>query len=128
MFPVPSRSPFRKAACHAIHNGLTVLDETHHLYHGEKVAFGVIVQLVLENAPMDELDMIIDYCQMVGLPTCLADLGVEELTKDRLMKVAEGACAPGETIHNMPFAVTPDMVAAAILAADKLSGRYGDEA
>ena len=72
--------------------------------------------------------MIIDYCQMVGLPTCLADLGVEELTKDRLMKVAEGACAPGETIHNMPFAVTPDMVAAAILAADKLGGRYGDEA
>jgi hypothetical protein len=28
--------------------------------------------------------------------------------------------APGETIHNEPFEVTPDMVADAILAADAL--------
>lgn len=27
------------AAAHAIHNGLTLLEECHHLYHGEKVAF-----------------------------------------------------------------------------------------
>ena len=38
------------AAAHAIHNGLTVLDETSEAYHGEKVAFGTIVQMVLENA------------------------------------------------------------------------------
>ena len=37
------------AAAHAIHNGLTVLNETHALLHGEKVAFGLICQLVLEN-------------------------------------------------------------------------------
>jgi len=40
------------AAAHVIHNGLTVLPETHDTYHGEKVAFGVLVQLVLENALM----------------------------------------------------------------------------
>lgn len=28
------------AAAHAVHNGLTQLAECHHLYHGEKVAFG----------------------------------------------------------------------------------------
>lgn len=28
------------AAAHAIHNGFTILEECHHLYHGEKVAFG----------------------------------------------------------------------------------------
>ena len=38
------------AGCHAVHNGLTVLEECHHMYHGEKVAFGVLVQLVLEDA------------------------------------------------------------------------------
>ena len=32
-------------------NGLTVLEECHHMYHGEKVAFGTITQLVLENIP-----------------------------------------------------------------------------
>ena len=39
------------AGAHAIHNGLTVLEECHHMYHGEKVAFGTITQLVLENIP-----------------------------------------------------------------------------
>lgn len=108
------------AACHSIHNGLTVLEETHKFFHGEKVAFGVIVQLVLENAPQEELDRTIKYCQSVGLPTCLADLGVTEVTAEKVMKVAIGATAEGETIHNMPFPVTADMVCAAILAADKL--------
>lgn len=28
------------AGAHAIHNGFTILEECHHLYHGEKVAFG----------------------------------------------------------------------------------------
>lgn len=41
------------------------------------------------------------------------------------MKVAEAACAPGDTMGNMPFEVTPDMVCEAILGADAL-GRYYD--
>jgi len=34
--------------------------------------------------------------------------------------VAIGSTAEGETIHNMPFPVTADMVCGAIYAADKL--------
>ena len=41
------------AGAHAIHNGFTVLEECHHMYHGEKVAFGTLTQLVLENVPLD---------------------------------------------------------------------------
>ena len=44
------------AGAHAIHNGLTVLEECHHMYHGEKVAFGTLAQLVLENVPHEELE------------------------------------------------------------------------
>lgn len=110
------------AAAHAIHNGLTVLDETHGFYHGEKVAFGTIVHLILENADKAELDTVVSYCKSVGLPTCLKDLGVTEVCKDRIMDVATAACAEGETIHNMPFAVTPDDVYAAIMAADIIGG------
>ena len=100
--------------------GLTVLEETHKFFHGEKVAFGAIVQLVLENAPQEELERTIKYCQSVGLPTCFADLGVTEVTPEKVMKVAIGATAEGETIHNMPFPVTAEMVCGAIFAADKL--------
>jgi glycerol dehydrogenase len=38
------------AGAHAIHNGFTILEECHHLYHGEKVAFGTLAQLVLQIA------------------------------------------------------------------------------
>lgn len=112
------------AAAHAVHNGLTVLPETHHFYHGEKVAFGTLVQLVLENRSRDELDEVLLFCAEVGLPVTLADIGVADVTADKLMRVAEAACAPGETIHNQPFPVTPQAVYAALLAADTLGAAF----
>ncbi|WP_373216636.1 glycerol dehydrogenase [Ruminococcus sp. 5_1_39BFAA] len=106
------------AGAHAIHNGLTVLEECHHMYHGEKVAFGTIAQLVLENVPAEELEDIIDFCIEVGLPVTLKELGVAEVTDEKIMAVAEAACAENDTLHNMPFEVTPQTVAAALKAAD----------
>ena len=108
------------AAAHAIHNGLTALEETHNFFHGEKVAFGTITQLVLENALQEELDDVLTYCHSVGLPTCFRDLGVTEVSPERLMNVARLATAEGETIHNMPFPVSPETVYAALLTADRL--------
>lgn len=110
------------AAAHAIHNGLTVLEETHTMLHGEKVAFGALVQLVLENAPQTEVLQLIDFCRSVGLPTSLAQLDVASSDKATIMKVAQASCAEGETIHNMPFAVQAEDVCAAILVADRLGG------
>ncbi|WP_435236436.1 glycerol dehydrogenase [Psychromonas sp. PT13] len=108
------------AAAHAIHNGLTKLEECHHLFHGEKVAFGTLVHLVLENAPMAEINELLTFCKSVGLPTNLHQMGVKELNLDKLLDVAEASCAEGETIHNMPFVVTPELVLSAILTAHKL--------
>ena len=114
------------AGAHAIHNGLTVLPECHHMYHGEKVAFGTLTQLVLENVSAEELEEIIGFCVEVGLPVTLKGLGVTEVTDEKIMAVAEAACAPSDTLHNMPFEVTPATVAAAIKAADAY-GRYFTE-
>ena len=110
------------AAAHAVHNGLTVLEETHKYMHGEKVAFGTLVHLILENAPKEEINKIIVYCKSVGLPTCLRDLGIVNITSDKVMAVAKAATAVGETIHNMPFEVSAESVFAAILVANELGG------
>ena len=59
----------------------------------------------------------------VGLPVTLKELGVTEVTKEKIMAVAEAASVAGETIHNMPFEVTAEKVYAAIMAADAY-GRY----
>ena len=39
----------RTVAAHAVHNGLTQLEATHENLHGEKVGFGILVQLKLEE-------------------------------------------------------------------------------
>ena len=105
-------------AVEAVHNGFSVLPECHHNLHGEKVAFGVITQLVLENAPKEELDEILDFCVSVGLPVTMAEVGVTDPTPEKIMHVAELACDPNDTGVNMPFAINPEMVYNAIYAAD----------
>ncbi|WP_320127962.1 glycerol dehydrogenase [uncultured Sphaerochaeta sp.] len=115
------------AAAHAIHNGFTAIEETHKMYHGEKVAFGTIAQLVLENVPTKELEEVIGFCLEVGLPVCLEDLGIKEIKKEQLMEVATLACSVNDTLHNMPFPVSPKTVYAAIMAADAFGHYYKDE-
>ena len=60
----------------------------------------------------------------LGLPTTLAELNIADATDEQLMEVAKLACADGDTLHNMPFPVTPESVYAAILAADQLGKQY----
>jgi glycerol dehydrogenase len=110
------------AAAHSIHNGLTARPETHHRWHGEKVAFGVIALLALERRDEAEIEAIVDFCLRVGLPVTLEDLGLRA-DPDVLAAVAEVACAEGETIHNEPFPVTADMVVAALRTADAVGAR-----
>lgn len=112
------------AAAHAIQNGFTAIPETHNSYHGEKVAYGTLAQLVLENADQEELEKVINFCLDTGLPTTLADIGMKEVKVDELMKVAELACGPNDTMGNMPFAVTPQMVCDAIIAVDGFGHYY----
>lgn len=112
------------AAAHAVHNGFTVISECHHLYHGEKVAFGTIVQLILENSPSEEIKEVINFCIQVGLPITLGDMGIHDVREEDIMKVAEVSCAEGDTMHNMPFKVEAEDVYSAIIAADNLGRMY----
>jgi len=114
-------------AAHAIHDGLTLLPGTHKSFHGEKVAFGTLAQLVLENAPMSELKEVLAFCLSVGLPVCLADIGVRSITDEELMEVARKSCIPEESIHAMPFPIEAEAVAAAIKVADVLGKNYKAE-
>lgn len=106
------------AAAHSVHNGLTALEGTHHYWHGEKVAFGVITMLMLEDRPAEVLEEVVDFCLEVGLPVALEDIGLDGVSREELETVAEAACAEGETIHNMPYDVYPEMVVDAMISAD----------
>ena len=108
------------AAAHAIQKGFTVIPELHDVYHGCKVAFCTLTQLVMEDAEQAEIRSVLDFCRSVGLPVCFADMGYEQVDPEALCRAAEKACVPGSTIHNLPFPVEPRMVYNALLASDAL--------
>ncbi|HFV0326780.1 TPA: glycerol dehydrogenase [Streptococcus agalactiae] len=108
------------AAAHAIHNGFTALSgDIHHLTHGEKVAYGTLTQLFLENRPKEEIDRYINLYQAIGMPTTLAELHLGDATYEELLKVGQQATIEGETIHEMPFKISAEDVAAALLTVDR---------
>ena len=116
------------AAAHAVHNGLVAIPETHGMLHGEKVAFGTLVQLTLEShsaadaearaAATAEVRRLVCFFGQIGLPVTLGQLGITDAAA--VAVIALRAVQTDETIHNMPFPVTADSVAAAIVAADAL--------
>jgi glycerol dehydrogenase len=112
------------AVAHSIHNGLTTAPPTHAYMHGEKVAFGLIVQLVVEGRPSEELERVLDFANTVGLPSTLAQLGLGDPSEETMAGIAERTLAPGETAHNEPFELSPPMVTDAIWAADAISRAY----
>ena len=105
------------SAAHSIHNGLTMLEETHHFWHGEKVTIGLLAMLFLTNRSSAIIDEVYTFCESVGLPTNLEQIGVTNLDKNYLLPVAKRACDEQETIHNLPFDVNPEMVLNSLLIA-----------
>ncbi|MBM7541024.1 iron-containing alcohol dehydrogenase family protein [Amphibacillus cookii] len=90
----------RIAGAHSIHNGLTVLPQTHDKLHGDKVAYGILVQLALENR-FEEIEKLLPYYRQLKLPTSLKDLGVIEQQDLAFERVAKAATKATESIHFM---------------------------
>lgn len=102
----------RIAAAHSVHNGLTVAPETHHLLHGEKVAYGILVQLVLEGN-LEEVASLLSFYKSLKLPILLRDLGL--YNSEKITPIAERTVAAGESIHYLEKKLTSDDIKTAIL-------------
>lgn len=109
------------ATAHMIGNALSSFPECHNLMHGEKVAFGIVSQLCLdEDMDADEIHAIVDFEIAVGLPVTFADLNIADVTRDKLRPIAEICAGAGSLCANHPFEVTVDSVIDAMIAADAL--------
>lgn len=110
------------AGAHSIADGLTAVPVvSSKSMHGEKVAFGTICQLVVENAPAETLSEVVGFCFDVGLPITLEDLYIEN-TDENLELIAEASMH--SNWGNEPFVVNVDMVTAAIKVADAMGKIY----
>ena len=76
--------------------------------------------LQLTDASPEESATVFSFCESVGLPTTLADIGLQNVDRVKLMKAAEKACAPAEGIHHEAGIITPEKVLNAMIAADAM--------
>jgi glycerol dehydrogenase len=111
-------SKFRIAVAHALLYGLTVLPKVHQNLHGEMVSFGVVVQLCLERNEK-ELQAILPFFSELGLPLTLKSLGIDHVEDPLFWEGLKRACAPGSSLHNMPFPVDEKKLCQAMLEADE---------
>ena len=112
----------RTVAAHAVHNGLTHLPSSHASLHGEKVAYGILVQLRLEemlqgnNLASSARQQLLQFYKEIGLPTTLQDLSLDTVTVEQLQQAAVVACARGSDLHHLPFEVVPAQLMAAMVS------------
>lgn len=115
------------AAAHAIHDGLTAAPQTHSYYHGEKVAFGLLAQLIMEGRSSREINELLEFYREVGLPMTFEQIGISRATPELLTRIAERATRRDESIHNEPFQISPEIVIDALKTADHMGRRYLEE-
>lgn len=109
------------SVAHAMTRGLTRDLRIAGALHGEQVAYGVLVQLVLEgDAAM--LERIRDFNLSIGLPTTLADFGIGHSEAQQIIEtVAEGAMT-APYIRSFRFAIRhEDLVEAMTSLEDRSS-------
>ncbi len=112
----------RTVAAHAVHNGLTHLLACHDRLHGEKVAYGILVQLRLEEMVQGNKlaatarQQLLKFYEEIGLPRSLPELGLAQATLADLQRAAEIACKPESDIHHLPFAVSPAQLLGAMVS------------
>jgi glycerol dehydrogenase len=111
-------SKFRIAVAHALLYGLTVFPQVHQNLHGEMVSFGVVVQLCLEKNEK-ELQAILPFFSQLGLPLTLKGLGMDNVKDPLFWAGLRRTCAPGSSVHNMPFQVDEKKLYQAMLEADE---------
>ncbi|WP_161568175.1 iron-containing alcohol dehydrogenase family protein [Anaerobacillus alkaliphilus] len=118
----------RIAAAHSVHNALTQFEETHHLLHGEKVAYGILVQLALEKR-VDELVELQPYYHELQLPYLFTHLKLDFESLETKQKIAEWTLKKGESIHMMGQYFTEEDIILALETVEEtlkklLKGRY----
>ncbi|MHC5217092.1 glycerol dehydrogenase [Enterococcus sp. LJL128] len=107
------------AAAHALHNGFSAIHgKVNQLMHGEKIAYTILVQLVLEKQPEEVLKRYLVFFQQLNLPTTCEALGLDVQNEKELSKIAEQSLSIGDSLRQMPFTLTKEDIVQGIRQLD----------
>lgn len=111
------------AGAHGVHNGISELRESQKYLHGEKVSFGLICELIIENASSEYINEIIAFLDSLDLPVTMEQLGVE-CSEENLAIIIDHTIYKNSLIHREPCVITAAVVKDAIKAANFLGNKY----
>lgn len=108
---------------HPFYNNSTKIHETHHLLHGEKVIFGLLVQLTLENRDEEEIIEFVQWMQFLNLPTTLYEIGIELNINHKVEIIAEGIIKSIGNYSGLGYQLKKEDIIEAIYKVDELGRR-----
>jgi len=105
------------AIAHSLHNGMTLMKESHGVLHGLKVGYGIIVQLCVEKRPREEFEDVLAFFRQLGLEPCLKGLGLP-FDREVVLRVADMAATNPE-MGPLNYPVNKFVIAAAMEELEK---------
>lgn len=103
----------RTAAAHAIHDAISqYIVESHNYLHGEKVAYGILYQLSLEQN-WQEIDYLLPFYQEMDLPLSLTKMDLLPNDDEIIEKIVEAIYSMDE-VHLLPIEITKNKLKQAI--------------
>lgn len=113
----------RLAGAHAIHNGMSLVEETHKVMHGTKVSYGILVQLVAEGDEA-EVRQLIPFYKENHLAYSLACVNIVTDVAEKIEKIAEFAASDKETFKLAIKDCSQEKVAAAMRRLEEIVAEY----
>ena len=105
---------------HSLTRGFSVVPGLADALHGEQVAFGLLVQLVLEGRPDAFIADLVDFYGRMGLPRSLRELGLRGDPAAAAVDIARDTWARAPYVKALTAPLDPARLEAAVRQADRL--------
>jgi glycerol dehydrogenase len=102
---------------HPVHNGMTLIKESHDVLHGLKVGYGIMVQLCVQKCPRKEFEDALSFFRGLGLEPSLKGLNLP-FDRELILRVADKA-ANDPDIGPLNFPVNKFVIATAMEKLEK---------
>ncbi|WP_459480748.1 iron-containing alcohol dehydrogenase family protein [Clostridium saccharoperbutylacetonicum] len=111
---------FYGGIAHPFYNSTTRIPETRNKLHGEKVAFGILTQLVLEGKTKTELIETFNLFKNFDAPITLKGIGIEDEIDEKITLISEDVSKKSGFYKGINYELTSDVIKKAILEADNI--------
>ncbi len=113
----------RNAAAHALHDGMgKYIPASHEYLHGQKVAYGILYQLALEDK-WDEIDALMPMYRQLDLPISMHQMNLypqDEKVIDQIVAFMDGK----EKVHLIPIEISQPILKDKLLQLEDYMARY----